>query len=343
MSNIRTLIFTSLLLLLTAMTLAAQTTLRLCELNTENFFDTQHQPGHEDTEYTQKGAKRWGLKRYWTKQQNMAKLLISMGDNRPPDIIALTEIENDSVINDLCRRSLLRRVGYKSIMTHSNDSRGINVALLYQPETFKPVSCDTIRMKPELQTRDILHVAGRLVNDDTIHVYVLHLSSRVGGNKAKRNREYECRQLMDHINGIRSNATNAKIIITGDFNDTPTSPLLTQTLRAELLTADLHTPHDTCFYNLSANHSTQHGISGTYKYNNKWETIDQCIVSGNLLLTSSKTRTSHDDFKIWAPDFILETDEEDLKLKPFRTYNNYKYNGGFSDHLPIIVDFNLTF
>jgi endonuclease/exonuclease/phosphatase family metal-dependent hydrolase len=336
-----------LLFLLAATSLAAQTSLRLCELNAENFFDTQHQPGHDDEEFTPQGARRWHLRRYWQKQQHMAKLLISMGCNRPPDVIALCEVENDTVLRDLCSRSLLRRVGYRFITTRSHDSRGINVALLYQPETFKPVGCDTLHMDPSVRTRDMLHVAGRLVNGDTLHVYVVHLSSRVGGRRAVRNRRYECERLMDHIRRLRRHAPDARIVITGDFNDTPSSPLLRQWLGVTPLTAGTVASEtaiaDTALYNISGGHAAQSGIAGTYKYNGRWETIDQCIVSGNLLRPSARTRTSRDAFHIWAPPFILETDPEDLLLKPSRTYNGYKYNGGYSDHLPIYTDFDLTF
>ena len=330
------------LLIQAAASLAAQNTLCICELNAENFFDTHHQPGHGDEEYVQCGAKRWGTKRYWKKQQDIARVLISMGDNRPPDIIALTEIENDTVVNDLCKRSILRHVKYKYIITQSNDTRGINVALLYQPETFKPISCDTIHIKPTLHTRDILHVAGRLINGDTLHLYVLHLSSRAGGADAMKKREYECKQLIRNIGTLRKISPDAKIIVIGDFNDIPTSKLLTQTLKAQLLTANIHTAQDSLLYNLSPNHIARHAITGTYKYDGKWETIDQCLVSGNLLNKSGKTKTSHSNFHIWAPDFILEHDEEDLKLKPYRTYNYYKYKGGISDHLPIFIDFKLS-
>ncbi|MGM0498283.1 MAG: endonuclease, partial [Bacteroidota bacterium] len=36
--------------------------------------------------------------------------------------------------------------------------------------------------------------------------------------------------------------------------------------------------------------------------------------------------------------FLLEKDEKYIGKKPYRTYVGFKYNGGFSDHLPIILD-----
>ncbi len=53
-----------------------------------------------------------------------------------PDFVALCEVENDSVLFDLTRRSALRGVNYDYVMTDSPDERGIDVALLYQPSSF---------------------------------------------------------------------------------------------------------------------------------------------------------------------------------------------------------------
>ncbi|MBN1987314.1 MAG: hypothetical protein JW761_13470, partial [Prolixibacteraceae bacterium] len=45
--------------------------------------------------------------------------------------------------------------------------------------------------------------------------------------------------------------------------------------------------------------------------------------------------------KITELPFLLKKDEKYGGLKPFRTYNGYSYEGGFSDHLPIQVQLNL--
>ena len=41
-----------------------------------------------------------------------------------PDFVALCEVENDSVLFDLTRRSALRGVNYDYVMTDSPDERG---------------------------------------------------------------------------------------------------------------------------------------------------------------------------------------------------------------------------
>ncbi len=69
----------------------------------------------------------------------ICRLLVRLPDNpsRPsekswhvPDFVALCEVENDSVLFDLTKRSALRGVNYDYVMTDSPDERGIDVALL---------------------------------------------------------------------------------------------------------------------------------------------------------------------------------------------------------------------
>ncbi|MBL7105412.1 MAG: endonuclease, partial [Bacteroidales bacterium] len=49
-------------------------------------------------------------------------------------------------------------------------------------------------------------------------------------------------------------------------------------------------------------------------------------------------KISDEGAKIFNPDFLFEEDMKYLGIKPFRTYSGPKYQGGFSDHLPIYLD-----
>ncbi len=322
-------------------------TFRICELNTENLFDTTHDEGKQDQEFLPDGKMRWTMKKLWKKLENLSKELISVGPNRPADLIALTEVENDSVMTWLCRRALLRKSGYRYIMTDSPDARGIDVALMYQPATFKPLKSTYIRVNNpharDFRTRDILHVEGRLQSGDTLHVFVCHLSSKRGGKYSQRDRDIECAHLRRGVDNVFRRNPDANIVILGDFNDVPTSPALVGTLRAALVSGDGVRGESRRLYNLSPGHETSRGIRGTYKYEGTWEMLDQCIVSGALLRSGARVSTSHSSLRIWAPSFVLEDDKSDLLQKPRRTYKGYRYNGGFSDHLPIFIDLRLSF
>ena len=106
------------------------------EWNVENLYDTLHDVGFDDREFLPNAERRWNTPRYFHKQSSLAKTILAAGGLQPVDLVALCEVENDSVMHFLCRRTRLARLGYEYLVTHSADRRGIDVALLYQPETF---------------------------------------------------------------------------------------------------------------------------------------------------------------------------------------------------------------
>src|SRR3712207_5686087 len=93
---------------------------------------------------------------------------------------------NDSVLTDLTKKSLLRNARYEYVMTDSPDERGIDVALLYSPFSFRLITSYPIRIDllPDMKpTRDILYASGEIITGDTLHVFVVHAPSRSGGAK----------------------------------------------------------------------------------------------------------------------------------------------------------------
>ena len=156
------------------------------QLNCENFFDCVHDPQKQDTEYTAESPRRWNSYKFWRKLRNISKELIACSRENedgivvPPDLIALCEVENDTVLHYLTRRSQLRSLRYEYVMTHSPDVRGINVALMYSPMTFRLINFYPLRIKPLKKmrpTRDILYVSGEVISGDTLHVFVLRRAS----------------------------------------------------------------------------------------------------------------------------------------------------------------------
>ena len=292
--------------------------LTLVELNCENLFDCNHDSLKQDTEWSPASVRNWTPDRYWRKVNNIGQEIISCSQESLPDLVALVEVENDSVLRDLTHRSLLRNAGYEYLMTESPDVRGIDVALLYQPFSFRPVCYDYLDVEPlegMRPTRDILYVKGETINGDTLHVFVVHAPSRYGGEKQTRpNRRIVMERLMG---GIQLLPFDAKVVVAGDFNDYADSPSL-QYLEANSL------------HNVTRNAQGCHGAKGTYRYDGVWQSIDHVLVSPAL--RDSVTQAFVND----AP-FLLEEDKKYGGVKPFRTYNGYRYQRGFSDHLPLVV------
>jgi endonuclease/exonuclease/phosphatase family metal-dependent hydrolase len=308
-------------LLFTHLEASAQS-LTFVELNCENLFDCQHDSLKQDTEWLPDGQRHWTPARYWRKLNNIGQELLSCQEEGLPDLVALVEVENDSVVFDLTRRSLLRNAGYRYLMTQSPDMRGIDVALLYQPTSFRPLCYDYLEVTPledMRPTRDILYVQGETLNRDTLHVFVVHAPSRFGGERPTRpNRQL----VMDRLMGaIRLLPADAKVVVAGDFNDYADSPSL-----VFLEQNGLH--------NVSRGAKGTHGAEGTYRYEGEWESIDHVLVSSSLLEHVKQAYVND------VP-FLLEEEKKYGGVKPLRTFNGYRYQRGFSDHLPLVVRFQL--
>ena len=300
----------------------------LVELNCENLFDCRHDSLKQDAEWLPNGQRHWSPARYRRKLNHIAQEILSCqpADTAAialgvPDLVALVEVETDSVLLHLTRRSLLRNAGYEYLMTASPDVRGIDVALLYQPLSFRPLCYEYIDIPPlegMRPTRDILYVQGETLHADTLHLFVVHAPSRFGGERKTRpNRQLVASRLAEAIALLPA---DAKVIVVGDFNDYADDPAL-RFLEAH----DLH--------NITAATRGLHGqAQGTYRYQGRWESIDHVLVSPALLDFVEQTYIND------AP-FLLEEDKKYGDVKPLRTFNGYRYQRGFSDHLPLVVRF----
>ena len=294
--------------------------LTLVELNCENLFDCKHDSLKQDSEWTPASVRHWTPSRYWQKVNRIGQTILSCQEEGIPDLVALVEVENDSVLFDLTHRSLLRNAGYQYLMTESPDERGIDVALLYQPLTFHPLCYEMFRITPlegMRPTRDILYVKGETLHNDTLHVFVVHAPSRYGGEKATRpNRQLVITRLIQVIDSL---SPDAKVIVVGDFNDDADSPAL-RFLESHALK------------NVTREAKGTHGAKATYRYQGEWGSIDHVFVSPVLLDCVEQAYIND------AP-FLLEEDQKYGGVKPFRTYNGMRYQQGVSDHLPLVVRF----
>ena len=301
--------------------LAFGQSLTFVELNCENLFDYHDDESKDDAEYLPEATRHWTKKRYWRKLNNIAQELLSCSDDGIPDLIALCEVENDSVVHDLVRRSLLRNAGYEYLMTSSPDLRGIDVALLYSPFSFAPIRSYSLRVTPiedMRPTRDILYACGEIASGDTLHVFVVHLPSRYGGERYSRPfRKVVADRLCQSLDSIHGLNPEARVLIAGDFNDDADSPVLQQIGRHGL-------------YNLTKDARGENGVKGTYRYRGEWESIDH-ILSSRVLYNKVDTAFIH------SPAFLLEDEKLYGGYRPRRTYNGMRYQPGYSDHLPLVV------
>ena len=310
---------------------------RVLTYNVENLFDTCHDARHDDYEFLPDSERAWGSMRYWKKQGDISRTIAAASGASPIDLVALCEIENDTVIRDLTQRTRLHRMGYEYLVTHSDDARGVDVALLYQPDRFRLLLDSSLRISPSAAygrfTRDILYVSGRLPNADTLDVFVNHWPSRRGGTVADDFRWQVARFLKTFADSLMQVRRHPNLIFVGDFNDEYDDRSI-----ADGLGAVSREGKNGSYVVLSSELREDRGIEGTYKFRGDWNQLDQIIVSRAMLEPTNKIHTTSDGCRILALPFLLKEDESRGGVKLNRTYLGPVYQGGVSDHLPLILD-----
>ena len=306
--------------------------------NCENFFDVEDDPEKNDDEYTPDGERHWTKQRFYNKRAQIGKVITAVGGWTPPDIVGLCEVESRGVIESLVNSSNLRRFEYKFLHKESPDSRGIDVALLYQPQRFNPFNVNYIPVnvnKSGRGTRDILMASGTTIHGDTLHVFVNHWPSRWGGQtETDELRRAVAKIVKSKVDSLLSDNQRAAILIMGDLNDYPDNNSVCVELQAK---TDFSTIEQSQLYNLAYYMQFVKGW-GTHKYDGIWGILDQVIVSGSLLDGQGPLYTDKDEARVFNPPFLLESDDTNVGFKPYRTYAGYKYLGGFSDHLPVFLN-----
>ena len=124
------------------------------------------------------------------------------------------------------------------------------------------------------KTDDVLWVKG-ILNGDTIHVFVNHWPSRVGGEQRSAPGRFAAAQVnKNFIDSIEKYKPDAKIIVMGDLNDDPVNESVTKVLgakgkMAEVKPDGLYNPWVDLY---------KKGI-GTLAYQDAWGLFDQIMIN----------------------------------------------------------------
>lgn len=312
----------------------AQQNMTVMFYNTENLFDPTDDPEKNDDDFTPQGSYRWTEKRYHDKLDAVGKVIAAAGNDLCPALVGLCEVENNRVLEDMTEHSVLKNAGYRYVMTDSPDKRGIDVALLYRRTDFRLISYGSIRIRlngnGSKPTRDVLHVTGRIASGDTLDIYVCHWPSRIGGEKDTEHlRMTAAKTVKASVDSVVMARRKPYVIIMGDLNEGPESPAVISGLKAAPFVQGAELD-DGCLV------TVMDAVSqGSYRYDGYWDCYDQFVVSASVL--NGLGCVEFESVKVMDEPFLLEDDDKYGGMKPWRTFNGRRYQGGFSDHLPILM------
>ena len=298
---------------------------RVMFYNVENLFDTYDDPTKLDNDFLPNGSMRWTNNRYYRALRKTAQVISSIGEWGAPALCGLCEVENDTVLTHLLNRTPLKEQLYNYCITTGNDARGINNALIYKRDKFKYLGHASRRIEftnKNKRSRDILHVWGEVMNGERLDVFVCHFPSRSGGEKeSEQDRIDAARYLRSLCDSLYRDNPLCNMLIMGDFNDNPSDKSIQTLLKGSNLVHLFDNPKVLNYL-------------GSHKFQGEWSQLDQMMASAhwNSYLKAGSAR-------IFAADFLLSKKDSRGEQSPLRKYAGPVYKGGFSDHLPVVVDF----
>ena len=311
----------------------------ICFYNFENFYDTLFHGSNDDIAFTPTGAKAYTSSVFNHKVGRLARVISQIGtaiNTDGPALLGTAEIENKFVLDTLLRHPLLAQRNYQYVHYDSRDFRGVDVALIYNPQYFKVLKSRPIFVKlpsgtkDAVFTRDILWVQGEL-DGEKMNVFVNHWPSRAGGEKrSEPARMAAAVTVKNFIDSLEIVSPGVKTIIMGDLNDDPVNNSIKEGLKA---VGDKKNILPDQFYNPWL--KMYKAGAGTLAYQDAWSLFDQVILSSSFL---NKGQDGFYFYKaqVFKATFMIENSGR-YKGYPMRSYIGNTYRGGYSDHFPAYI------
>ena len=278
--------------------------IRIAFYNTENTFDTIDDSLTEDDDFTLQGKNLWTDMKYLQKIENISSVIYSIDAS----IIGLCEVENDDILLDLTVKSSHKsNRNYRYVTIDSGDERGLDPAIIYDDDILHYISHDSINAP--YSTRSMMEATFKIKGtDDTLRALVGHWTSRYMGRKAtEKSRLSQAERAARWVKDI---PPHHLVVVMGDFND--------EIKDASLRYFSMLVPH-------MNSHHTENNHS--YYYQGRWYAFDQIFT--NFVPNAVP-------YSVYKDHSILNEGKY-----PYRTYASERYIGGYSDHLPVYIDYNV--
>lgn len=278
---------------------------------------------------------KWVDNRYETKVDRISHAISRIGFKETenlPILIGLAEIENEDVLRDIINNERVKKANYDFIFYESLDERKINVCCLYQKDKIKILHSEPLRVVfkdsfgSKSFTRDILFVEAEF-QSEKMYFFVVHLPSKLDQEINQEKRKILLKRIRNRIDLILDKDHDAKIMVMGDFNDTPTADnirieLNTRAKQEEVKNRELYNPMVKLM-------SYQRG---SLVHKKQWMLFDQILLSKAFLTEKSRFKLLKTD--IFDAAFLTQNIGK-MGAFPNRTFIGSKYIGGYSDHFPV--------
>lgn len=305
--------------------------------NVENLFDTKNDKYVDDREFTPEGKKHWTDKKMRLKQLRIEQIFREIKQDREyrryPDIVAFAETENREVFESTLDN--IDHANYKIDYHESPDPRGIDIGLAWNPARMeftgsKPYE---VRLESGRGTRYVI-VAGFMTSSHPFSVVLNHWPSRSFDAKWSEPKRIAAAKVARHIvDSLATRNPMAEIIVMGDFNDHPNDRSIRAVLGSSFDRDKVLHSENRLLYNCW----NDTDAPGTYYFRKRWRRIDQILVSP-ALLDGKGLQIGRTSFRVFSIPEMYSRPGTTL----YSTFQRGKFKGGFSDHLPLILNIGVA-
>jgi hypothetical protein len=314
--------------------------LNIAFYNLDHFYDTLENE-KKDTSYLPSGSKKWNSERYNSKLSQLSTVLDSLNQNFNIEILGLTDFENDSVLNDLISKAKFTSNKKKIFQSHSApllNNKGLSVGIVYDAKKIKMIETAPVPLHIKAKYTDTIENIGiwmkAVFMKDTLHFIVVKFHDftldDMNYNLNKRiNAAYALKKFINE----RKITDDKKLIIMGDFNETPFGT----SVRMILSTThpDSLERHRAKYPNLMYSLSRKGAFTSIHKGEK---------ILNNQFITSTATyfdlkkgmQVYPNSAKVFAPEW-LKTNLGFYTGGPAPTFHKYLWYDTPSGHFPIMM------
>jgi endonuclease/exonuclease/phosphatase family metal-dependent hydrolase len=320
--------------------------LTIATWNVQTLFDGE-ESGNEYPDYSL--AAGWTGEKYQARLTVLADAIGRMAE-KTPDIIALIEVENAKVLEDLIGGTLAKQ-GYRYSFFGTNRNAALGIGIISR-FPFEQTMIHSITRQGETSPRPILE-ARLIIEDKPLVLFACHWKSKIdGAEKTEQRRRDSARVILRRLREIQREDPEIPVLVMGDLNEnhdefvrlgeysisalmpdnpkaaeaagnTQTDFLIVSSQKPPLATAFNTEEEALALYSPWGNELS----GGSYNYKDTWETIDHFLLSAALFNGSG---WDFDSCELINKDPFVRSNG-----KPY-TYNAGTGNG-LSDHLPLLI------
>ncbi|MDR1399534.1 MAG: endonuclease/exonuclease/phosphatase family protein [Treponema sp.] len=325
---------------------ASSSRLTIATWNVQTLFDGD-ESGYEYPDYSLTAG--WTSEKYQARLNGIADAIGRMVE-KAPDIVALIEVENAKVLEDLIKGPLAKQ-GYRHSFFGGNRNAALGIGLISR-FPFEQTLVHSITSQGETSPRPVLE-ARLIIEDKPLILFACHWKSKVDGEeKTEVQRKDSARVILRRLREIQQEDSEIPVIVMGDLNenhdeffrlgessvsalmpDDPKASEVAGHIQTDFLIVSPQKPPQTTSFN-----NTDEALAlyspwwnelpdGSYNYKDTWETIDHFLLSAAFFNGSG-----------WGFDSCTL-----INIEPFVRSNGkpYTYNAdtgnGLSDHLPLVI------